>query len=89
MVVYVLHHYFDTPDVEGNEIIGVYSSIEDAQAKMKSCEAKLREEFPDDIWDGDMTWTDADEIHLGFEDKCGGGFLATIYCWEIVSREVQ
>lgn len=40
MVVYVLHHYFDTPDVEGNEIIGVYSRIEDAQAKMKSCEAK-------------------------------------------------
>ena len=35
MVVYVLHHYFDTPDVEGNEIIGVYSRIEDAQAKMK------------------------------------------------------
>ncbi len=89
MTVFVLHHYFDTPDVEGNEIIGVYRHIEDARKKMRSCANRLKAEFPDDAWEEDMTWSDADEIHLGFEDKCGGGFFATIYCWEIVSREVQ
>ena len=89
MTVYVLHHYFDTPDVEGNEIIGVYSRIEDARKEMKRCAGRLKAEFPEDAWEEDMTWTDADEIHLGFDSKCGGSFLATIYCWEIVSREVQ
>lgn len=89
MTVYVLHHYFDTPDVEGNEIIGVYRNIEGARKEMELCAARLKAEFPDDVWEDDMTWTDNNEIHLGFDSKLGGSFLATIYCWEIVSREVQ
>ncbi len=31
MKVYVLHHYWDTPDNEGTEIIGVYRNKEEAR----------------------------------------------------------
>lgn len=87
MTVHVLHHYFDTPDVEGNEILGVYRDFDDAKEKMTSSVDAVRAEFPNEIWDDDMTWCEEKETHLGF-DKPGNGF-ATIYCWEIVSMEVQ
>lgn len=89
MTVYVLHHYFDTPDVEGNEIIGVYRSIEAARAKMNLCAAKPKKEFMDNVWETDMTWQEDNEIHLGFSEVCGGCPVATYYCWEIITAEVQ
>lgn len=87
MTVYVLYHHFDTPDVDGNEIIGVYRNIEDARTDMLLGVAAIQSEFPDNFWDDDMTWYEDDEIHLGAEKP--GDMLATIYCWEIVSMEVQ
>lgn len=87
MTVHVLSHHYDTPDVEGNEILGVYQNIDDARADMSVAAAVIRAQFPDDIWDDDMTWCDDNEIHLGFDDT--GGHIATIYCWEIATTEVQ
>lgn len=87
MTVHVLHHYYDTPDVEGKEILGVYRDIEDARADMSVAAAVIRAEFPANIWGEDMTWCEDNEIHLGFDRN--GDMLATIYCWEIVTMEVQ
>lgn len=87
MLVHILRYYYDTPDVEGNEIIDVYFDIEDARKNMVSSAESIYKEFPDDIWDDDMTWYEDDEIHLGFDKS--GNRIATIYCWEIVSKEVQ
>lgn len=47
----------------------------------------IRAQFPSGVWDEDMTWQEDNEIHLGFDNT--GGQIATIYCWEIVSMEVQ
>lgn len=87
MIVHVLHHYFDTPDVEGNEILGVYKNIDDARADMSAAADAIRSEFLDDIWDENMTWCEDEEIHLGFDKP--GDWSATIYCWEIITMEVQ
>lgn len=87
MTVHVLHHHYDTPDVEGNEILGVYHSIEDAREDMSFAAAVIRAQFPPGVWDKDMTWQEDNEIHLGFDNT--GGRIATIYCWEIISMEVQ
>ncbi len=87
MVVHVLFHYYDTPDVEGYEILGVYRDIDDARADMSAAAAVICAEFPNDVWDNDMTWYKDNEIHLGFDNT--GVSIATIYCWGIVTREVQ
>ncbi len=87
MTVHVLHHYYDTPDVEGNEILGVYRNVEDAREDMSAAAAVLCQEFPNDVWDDDMTWYDNNEIHIGFDNT--GGRIATVYCWKIVTKEVQ
>jgi len=88
MDVYVLHHYWNTLDNEGNEVLGVYRHKEHAQAEMRSRAAALKKEFPVDAWDEDYTWEDADEIHLGFESQ-NAFEPATIYCWTIVKTDVQ
>ena len=86
--VYVLSHYYDTPDVEGNDILGVYSLLEDAQNVMESEATAIQKEFPDDFWDEDMTWAEEFEIHLGHNPKAAYK-SATIYCWTIQEMEVQ
>lgn len=88
MKVFVLHRYFDTPDIEGNEIMGVYRKLEDAQSDMHTDVASTREYHEDDFWDDDMTWEDELEVHLGHNPKLSG-CLATIYCWEIKETHVQ
>lgn len=88
MTIFVLHHYWDTPDNEGNEILGVYYDKEHAQSQMRSQAAVLKEEFSPDVWDEDYTWENEDEIHLGFDTKLPYSGL-TIYCWKIVEMGVQ
>lgn len=90
MTVYVLHRYWDTPDNEGNEVMAVYEHVEDAISDMRA-DAKATEAFYSEdptFWDDDMTWEDEREIHFG---RCSQSpnELATIYCWEIVEKEVQ
>jgi len=87
MKIYILSHYWDTPDNEGSEIIGAYYSDEDAASRMKSEAAAIKNLYPTDFWEDDSTWEDDREIHLG---RCSAiGSLATIYCWEINKVEVQ
>jgi len=86
--VYVLYHYWGTPDTEGNEVLGVYRYKEHAQAEMRSQAAVLKKEFPSDAWEDDYTWEDENEIHLGYESQ-NAFESATIYCWTIVKMDVQ
>jgi len=87
MVVYVLYHYWDTPDNEGSEIIGVYENISDASAEMNADVMETRAQYDPDFWCDDMTWDGDREIHLGYDPM--NGTLATIYCWMIVEKEVR
>ena len=87
MIVYVLHKYWNTPDNEGDEIVGVYRSFERAQVDMHADVRPIHECYPEDFWSPDMTWAENNEIHLGFDPM--NGKPATIYCWEIVETEVQ
>ncbi len=87
MEIYVLNHYWDTPDNEGNEIIGAYHNINNAIEAMKDAAETVKSYYPANFWEDDSTWEDDCEIHLG---KCSTmGELATIYCWEIKKVEVQ
>lgn len=87
MTVHILLHTWNTPDVEGREIVGAYACHEDAQKKMIEEAKKIREQFDSDFWQEDMTWEDDNEIHLGFDPMTIQP--ATIYCWTICSREVE
>lgn len=87
MKVYVLYRYWDTPDNEGNDVMGVYYNFEDAQRDMNADIVPIRKHYPDDFWSADMTWAEENEVHLGFDPM--NGRHATIYCWEIVETEVQ
>jgi len=87
MEVYVLHHYWDTPDNEGDEILGVYRNKEDAQAEMHRGADKVKTWYDAGVWQEDFTWEDEYEIHLGFDPQVPFT-LATIYCWEIVRMEI-
>ena len=42
MTVYVVHHYWDTPNVGGTEVLGVFASFEDARALIEKSAAKIR-----------------------------------------------
>lgn len=88
MTVYVVYHYWDTPDVGGTEVLGVFASFEDARALIEKSAAKIRAEFDDDIWEEDMTWDEPSSIHLGGYEQ---GYLepATIYSWDIDEQEIQ
>lgn len=88
MYVYVLYTYWDTPDTEGNEIIGVYFDRDRAQREMRILAEKLKDEYDDSFWDEDMTWEDDDEIHLG-HDPMKLYESATVYCWTIARTEVK
>lgn len=87
MNVFVLHRYHDTPDNEGNDIMGVYYKAADARRDMAADAVRIKEEYPDNFWTNDMTWKTEDEIHLCHDPEDVSP--ATIYCWEIVRMEVQ
>ena len=87
MEIFVLTSWWDTPDVEGYDVIGVYKSHDEAVEKMKENVADIKEQFPDDFWDDDMTWEDDDSIHLGHMSTdiyCP----ATIYSWDITAMYI-
>ncbi len=88
MEVYVLSNYWDTPDNEGHEILGVYHDFEDATEAMRVEAERVAEEYGLDFWQEDMTWRGENEIHLGHDPRM---FLdpATIYCWRIDKMEVR
>lgn len=87
MIVYVLYRHWDTPDNEGNEVVGVYLHPKDAVKTMKADAEATKAYYDQDFWNEDMTWEGEQEIYLGHDPM--NGSLATIYCWEIVSAEVQ
>jgi hypothetical protein len=88
MQVFVLHQYWDTPDVEGSDVIGVFYDVENAISCMKRAAEKVKGYYSKDYWDEDMTWEDDTEIHLG-HDFHTPYELATIYCWTITKLDVQ
>lgn len=85
--VYVLHSYWDTPDTEGNEILGVFANLSDAIIAMKSAAKNLKDEYPVDYWEEDFTWQGELEIHLGSQKD--NPSYATIYCWTISEEVLQ
>jgi len=95
MEIYVLHHYWDTPDNEGNEIIGAYYKIDNAVSEMRAEAEITKSYYPADFWEDDFTWENDNEIHLGncstaYSNECFTATgLATIYCWEIKKVEVK
>lgn len=90
MIVYVLHHHWDTPDNEGNEILGVYRNPEDAVSQMRESAALVKSYYDEEpaYWDDDMTWEEERVIHLG-KGSMDFFVLATIYSWEILRMEVE
>jgi len=87
MEVYILSHYWDTPDNEGNEVMGAYCNLADATADMKADAVATRAHYPSDFWEDDCTWEDDAEIRLG---RCSTrNEPATFYCWEIKKVEVR
>ena len=87
MTVHVLHRYHDTPDNEGNDILGAYYNSAVARRDMTADAAKTKARYPDDFWTGDMTWETDDEIHLCHNPIDASP--ATVYCWEIVGKTVM
>ena len=85
MNVYVLHRHWDTPENEGNDIIGVYYDAIDALADMRADAEATKAYYSSDFWEEDMTWESEREIYLG-SDKYSS---ITIYYWEIVEMEVK
>lgn len=88
MVVFVLHRYWDTPDNEGSDVLGVFRNVEDAILTMRTSANEVKTFYSDDYWEDDMTWEDDSEIHLG-RDSHARYELATVYCWTISKMEVQ
>lgn len=87
-VVYVLYRYWDSPDSEGSDVLGVFQNVDDAISYMKSEAEDVKSYYPEDYWEPDMTWEDDAEIHLG-RDSHTRYELATIYCWTISKMEVK
>lgn len=50
METYVLYRYWDTPDNEGNEIMGAYYEADKAIADMKTDAAATKAYYPADFW---------------------------------------
>ncbi len=87
MEVYVLSNYWDTPYVEGHEVVGVYRSFADTAEEMRDEADKVKQAFEPDFWQEDMTWEGENEIHLGHDPMTLEP--ATIYCWRINKMEVR
>lgn len=88
MIVSVLYRHWDTPDNEGNEVMGVYFDNETAISKMKEDADRVKSYYPNDYWDKDMTWEDDTEIYLG-RGSYTAYELSTNYYWTIAKMEVQ
>lgn len=88
MIVYVAINTWDTPDTEGAEILGVFSSMEAAREVIEASAEKIRAEYDADLWDEDMTWDEPESIHLGGY-SLGSFEPATLYSWEIVKRTLD
>lgn len=88
MTVYVVVHHWDTPDNEGVEVLGVFSTVEKARAQLVAGAGETMAEYDEGFWDEDMSWDEPMSIHLG---RCGQDYLepATIYSWEISEQEVD
>lgn len=88
MKVYVVVHHWDTPDNEGMEVLGVFSTFAKARAQLVAGAGETIAEYDEDFWDEDMTWDELMSIHLG---RCGRDYLeqATVYSWEISEQEVE
>lgn len=85
--VYVLYTYWNTPDTEGNEVLGAFLNLSDAILAMKSAAESLKVQYPSDYWEEDFTWQDELEIHLGSQKD--NPSYATIYCWTISEEVLQ
>ena len=48
MIVFVLHRYWNTPDNEGADVVGVYRDVEGAIDDMKSAAQKVKSYYPKD-----------------------------------------
>lgn len=57
------------------EVVGVYTTIEKAQAKLDAIEAKLRE--------GDQTWTSVERSPMGLATGGKGGVSVQPGSWSI------
>lgn len=88
MKVFVVVHHWDTPDNDGVEVLGVFSTVEKARAQIVAGAGETRAEYDEDFWDEDMSWDEPSEIHLG-RDERGYSNPATIYSWEISEQEVE
>lgn len=88
MTVYVVVHHWDTPDNEGVEVLGVFSTVEKARVQIVAGASETIAEYDEDFWDEDMSWCEPMGIQLG---RCGRDYLeqATIYSWEIFEQEVE
>lgn len=88
MKVYVVVHHWGTPDNEGMEVLGVFSTFAKARAQLVAGAGETIAEYDEDFWDEDMTWDELMSIHLG---RCGRDYLeqATVYSWEISEQEVE
>lgn len=88
MKVYVVVHHWDTPDNEGMEVLGVFSTFAKARAQLVAGAGETIAEYDEDFWDEDMTWDELMSIYLG---RCGRDYLeqATVYSWEISEQEVE
>lgn len=90
--VLILEHRWDTEANEGSRI-RVYAPgrIEAARADMREMVDKVRQEWKrlcgEEPWEQDYTWTNGDEIHLGFETR-GPIPRVNTYSWEIYPEEV-
>lgn len=90
MTVYVLSRYWDTPDNEGHDVLGVFANREDAVDFMRkdaNATKAYYNGFGESYWDDDMTWESDTEIHMGRAAE-SSSLYATIYDWEITEHEV-
>lgn len=80
MTVFVLYRYWNTPDNEGADVIGVYRDVKNAIFTMRSAAKEVMSYYSEDYWEEDMTWEDNMEIHLGHASY-NRYESSTIYCW--------
>ena len=65
MIVWVATHYWENEVNEGSEVLGVFKNHDRAYKEIENAAEIERKTKSDDFWDGDCTWAECDEIHLG------------------------
>lgn len=86
MEVYILLHNWNTPDNEGAEVLGVFKSLQKAQAAMMRSAYEIEMEYDTCFFDPDMTWKEPMSVHFGHDPMTGE--LGTFYAWDIVKQNV-